>query len=1415
MASHTHTGQTQQQTQMQTQTHLVRVYDPQGVEFLCEFRPDRSFQAHIRHIFGNILAYTQPFRGSALNLNDGLVALHYGLQEASSGHWIEDSKDGRLAKENNSFFFKLRPLHEYITAVENLLPPTTLPIINPTTSPILGSAGTANAPQLPSPPPPQSIRNHIETQIQTQLRMRTATAATVSMTPNTRINKVALRSAIDSLHTHLTLLMMKERRTKNDIVHISTDNLCKIIRIIFRSPTLWALNLLVDYLHRYNLKVASEDFAETSHPRSQTMKGSGAVAAGIFNTMMSASPPDISPTSTLGHHAGISTSPGLTGGTGKSPRPGMGKLTLNGSRDTVNNSHHDLSSNISLFTLVDQAIKICSTEFKKNFYQHLFDQYTDRSTQQSGSDGHDSGSMSTNSNSNSVVGSMTTNIDGDDNNNIFTDIDLNQHLDGSQHNVLQREIIVQTMNLINNIYLLASNPVNYLVKLHKENVFKSLVELKNKDPIIAESVHYSILRNNLINELRQQRLEVLDAESIQHQILFSDLWATSLVSYPYAGTSSYRWLQIGFRGANPVDDLGATGTLALRNLIYMAKHNQSIFRHILMLQTEREMLANEDMTVPSSYPLAVVGIAITHTLANLFKIKAESNSPSATSFREGFTRPHHQDDEVPGDTLWDIAFSDSEWFDKCYITAMHLFESLWTVRSQSYTDFQMILGTTQFILEKAMEVFPKSIKEVTTLIEEQLSNEYMGTKLVQRFRQLCTTTTPTNSETKFSCKHLITFFGECIEPEQGLYQYLPTHLSTSSNQDQSVNERNIRINAFMGPWLLNEQVEYNEKVRASVAIQASLLTASLKNMGANASGAGGVGGINNSSNAVGANDANLTNSNNNNNGDGNSSINTSPLMSSGNGNQVDNTARIHKLNKFFGEKVPIPKIANLSSSIDSMPVGSGPGSLSPPVSPSTSPGLPDDDSRHHRPDKVQRILGENIDVKKEREALNFAPQPHHVRESKLQKLFGEVIPAQKLPPKSTTTTTQTATQPTQTPAQAAPTTIQNSPSSPSQSPPSHSPPATHIHPSSRDTDKSSLWKKGTTSKSTYHASVIIPLSSSANNLTNSTDNSPSSSPVIEHHQPGHGQGAGSPPVGSPPTESLQQPLPSPSHPDLEMDSDIPEIIQPSGAVSALVEDIPPSCRASINSSIGAHMMDELDYIGDETNNVIGDRRSIHQLNLFYNQRFDNESDVAMLSPTSPLKRSAQSDVNTYTQDKQETQPSMVDVVDNQSPKSPQSIKSSSSPDRHVIAPPIPPKSASPPLSSLSPVQSHSTVLKPVNTNAQPSPAIKSLQPNPNPQHPHPHPLPPTQTIKKAPPKIVARTPQTTTSTQSTTTTTTTTTQPQNVIERPKRQQVNVVQDPKLLASNDHSPSVSSLISIFGEKTTSPSSPVKRFPIPPK
>ncbi|EFA84404.1 hypothetical protein PPL_03482 [Heterostelium album PN500] len=124
-----------------------------------------------------------------------------------------------------------------------------------------------------------------------------------------------------------------------------------------------------------------------------------------------------------------------------------------------------------------------------------------------------------------------------------------------------------------------------------------------------------------------------------------------------------------------------------------------------------------------------------------------------------------------------------------------------------------------------------------------------------------------------------------------------------------------RIETFIGEWLDSEQVDYGEKIRFSVQIQESLLTASLKNNNNNnnnsnyANGGGIVNSplknVQNSLNGSGGGGVSLRSSNSSNNQNG-SNTNTDPVVES----------RINKLNKFFGEMI---HPSQLGSSTDSSP----------------------------------------------------------------------------------------------------------------------------------------------------------------------------------------------------------------------------------------------------------------------------------------------------------------------------------------------------------------------------------------------------------------------------------------------------------------------------------------------------------------
>ncbi|EFA76489.1 engulfment and cell motility ELM family protein [Heterostelium album PN500] len=936
---------------MPQQCTRVKIYDPDGTEFFYECKSNVAFQGHIRHLFENLIEFSQSFQSSTLRLisdTNGLISSHYGLQEASSGHWIEDVNDSKFQKEDNILFFKLRPLSRYISDVESLLPPptntTTTTTISPPTNINNNNNSNISTPNSSTPnSQPSSLRSHIESQIQTQFKMRTTTLVNSNLTStnatnnntttqnnnnnNSKSNKKALRKAIESLHIHLTLLMLKER-TRNDHVYISSDNLVKIIRIIFRSPTLWAINLLVGYLQRNN---------SFSTSASNINDNGNTILKSITNTMLTTTitttTTDISPSATINRT--FSKSTGRTNTlTSSSVQTSNSSSSSSNNNNSINNSsnsngnsngntsnqfsnrdslgHQDSSGNqISLFTLIDQSIKTCSSEFKKNFYLYLMEQYDQRRD--------------------SILDTVDAAVDTDANDD--DDLYFNkairasasvQSLSSSLLSIpnLHSEIIIQTISMINNIYLLSPNPVNYIIRLHKDNIFRSLYELKIKDNLISDSIQYKTLRKYLVNELKDQCLESIDTERIQHQILFSDLWSSTLTLYPYGGCSSYKWLLLGFRGANPSDDLNCTGVIALRNLNYFAKQHTSLFNDNTLVDCQ--MLSK-------SYPVALVGISLSYLLSKAYGFRLNkdnnnnnndsinNNSGSSNSVNEDNNNNNNNNNNDDGKSeiveedpseKWDIVFSDYNWLDECYVSTFILFESLWSFQSISYSDFSTILSTTESIITKTIEKKPVNSQEFTEYIVGCLLESTEVTNaidVVHRFNQLLSNDTSI-TDIAYSCHSLIRFFGESLDSLT--YQFLPPNLVKSKSD--SLQERNNRIETFIGEWLDSEQVDYGEKIRFSVQIQESLLTASLKNNSNNnnnnyANGGGIVNSplknVQNSLNGSGGVSLRSSNSSNNQNG---SNTNTDPVVES----------RINKLNKFFGEMI---HPSQLGSSTDSSP----------------------------------------------------------------------------------------------------------------------------------------------------------------------------------------------------------------------------------------------------------------------------------------------------------------------------------------------------------------------------------------------------------------------------------------------------------------------------------------------------------------
>jgi hypothetical protein len=90
------------------------------------------------------------------------------------------------------------------------------------------------------------------------------------------------------------------------------------------------------------------------------------------------------------------------------------------------------------------------------------------------------------------------------------------------------------------------------------------------------------------------------------------------------------------------------------------------------------------------------------------------------------------------------------------------------------------------------------------------------------------------------------------------------------------------------------------------------------------------------------------------------------------------TVKVHKLNRFFGQRPPIEKEEgdqDTSSDEDA----------------STDEKI---DSENYSKFKAKKMLGESlVDVEREARAANFQHQPPHVLIKRLEKKFGECVPA--------------------------------------------------------------------------------------------------------------------------------------------------------------------------------------------------------------------------------------------------------------------------------------------------------------------------------------------------------------------------------------------------------------------------------------
>ncbi|EGG15512.1 engulfment and cell motility ELM family protein [Cavenderia fasciculata] len=1275
----------------------VLVYDPNGNEFFYEFKNDIPYQSHITHLFRNLLEYSIGKDLARLTETSiEVLASHYSLQDSKTAKWLESSSDP-IISEQSILFYKLKPLTPYISTIEQGL------------KKLNGNGGNNNSTTL-------SIREHIEL---------------LCVANNGDEIESRLNSDIQSLDTHIKLLWIHEKKKSESISSPTTtpsttptssttttpstplnsstcstpslaisssshgsggsnliiggDSINRIIKIIYQYPTLPSLSVLVDYLSAINqdqlhnvhdlLSVLSLD---TNNNNNNVLLNGGNM-------------------NNINHN----NNNGVSGGS---------SIMMNSPGD------------ISLFTMVDQSIKTNQLEFKSNFYLVL---------------------LNNQQNLNQVG------------------VEHVEEVGIEEEEKLEKERIAVQLKLIsfiNNMYLLSSNPVNYLTKLHTDGIFKAINELIICNSIkITNSKEFKFLRTNLMKELYQQRNQLIDTTKINIQTMLSDLWNATLSTYPFR-IKSHRWLLLGFRGTNPIDDFRVTGLLALRNLSYFAKHHTSTLQYLLMTQTRRETLSNalesksttttemdetnsssespcvtprantgggdDTEEQPKSYPFATIGISITHTLSSLFKIPSglSKSSSHEDSLQSSVVTPQQQQQSNVDQPLWDISISSNKWFDECYVYTLFLFESLWNSKAYIYSDFPQIMTFTKQIIEHIIKHSPKSSLEFRDMIVmilegheplniglelndlmilkfkhlEFLSDLNQPTNVPVAVESLATTTTTSTTSTTtttttsttpplsqedqeeeekrrrkmeekvydFSCQKLTKFFGERVDPriDSHAFQFAPqpsnvsiTKLrdffgdtvtpggqSNSNNNStnntttivpmaeedfeeecerlrkKAVEKRNHRLHVFFGEWFETEQVEYTERIRSTQMYKESDY-------------------IDTSTNSKTSKSPTSPTS---------PSSNTS--ASSTSLQQPDNI-RINKLNKFFGIRVPISKdTMRLEHNIHYYDDGDDDDD-------DGSPRHHDDNIETRSPEeeiksnfKAQKVLGERINIKKEREAVNFAPQPTHIREHKLHKLFGEMVPTQK---QSKEKEKEKEKEPKETKERS-----------------------------------SSMWRKGTSAgQSKYHSSVIIPLATTP----------PQSQQPIPQPQPQPTQTISS----TPPQQKQQQQQTPPVVPPIAIvpfidinSSDEPLPLPKSPHVNNNQQ--PSSCRASLNSSIA--QVGDLDHFEDsqddddlqfeeseeknrekerkeeekkdafeeeddedesddeESNRVTMSRRksSAHRLQVFFGERFDVEQTIynqKFLSPADMYQNVSVSPQPDNVKDyklKKKFGKSAVDMVDN-------------------------------------------------------------------------------------------------------------------------------------------------------------------------
>ncbi|RZC74499.1 hypothetical protein C5167_049979 [Papaver somniferum] len=175
----------------------------------------------------------------------------------------------------------------------------------------------------------------------------------------------------------------------------------------------------------------------------------------------------------------------------------------------------------------------------------------------------------------------------------------------------------------------------------------------------------------------QRRIEVnYDNADPDHREALKELWNASFPEEELSDLVSDQWKEMGWQGKDPATDFRGGGFISLENLLFFAKMFPKSYQDLLQKQ--------EGNRAMWEYPFAVAGVNITFMLIQMLDLEA--------------VKPR----TMTGVVFLKLLEENDDAFDILYCITFKLMDQQWLAMNASYMDFNTVMKSTQYELEKQL-----------------------------------------------------------------------------------------------------------------------------------------------------------------------------------------------------------------------------------------------------------------------------------------------------------------------------------------------------------------------------------------------------------------------------------------------------------------------------------------------------------------------------------------------------------------------------------------------------------------------------------------------------------------------------------------------------------------------------------------